>query len=102
MAPISTPKDAGKCVFSSTERDEFADLLAKRFIDLFFARLSAAADQEESEKMQDLGRRIDGLWRKWRFRILLPLGCVGVALAAGIRFSKKEVIDFLVKLLMGA
>lgn len=98
---VTPEEERRKCVLSTSERDELADLFASRVVDLFFSRISAAADKEESERIQAIGRRVDGLWRKWRWRILLPLGVVGVALAAGFHLSKEKILEILIKLLAG-
>ncbi len=101
MASTSASESSRKCLLSDTERDELADILAKRVVDVFFARISAAADQEENERVQAIGRWVDGVWRKWRWRILFPVGGLGLALVAGIHFSKKEIVEFFLKLLAG-
>ena len=99
MVNNSSPQDHRKCVLSDAERNEFSDLVATRVVELFFARISAAADAEESKRVQAIGRWVDGFWKRWRWRILFSAGCLGVALAAGVHFSKKEILEMIIKLL---
>ena len=91
------PPDRRRCVLSDAERDELADLLATRTVELFFTRLSAAADAEESARVQAIGRRVDNIWRRYRWGILLSAGCVGTALATGVHVDWEKTLGLLIK-----
>jgi len=80
MGPIERRQCA--CPFNQDGRNETINSIASASANEVFARIAAAAEKEEQDRIQTLGRRVDEIWREWRKRLLLSAGIVGLTMVS--------------------